>query len=76
MEPPQYEPIATLGKLGDYWGASFFLDSLGGLGQGGYSRAFTHWRGPEVVHNTDAHSLFMLHLLGSSWIIAVLQACS
>ena len=31
--PPQYEPITTLGKLGDYWGFHF-LDPLGGLGTG------------------------------------------
>ena len=31
MEPPQYEPITTLGKLGGYKGVPF-LDSLGGLG--------------------------------------------
>ena len=28
MEPPQYKPITTLGKLG----GSIFLDPLGGLG--------------------------------------------
>ena len=31
MEPPQYEPIATLGKLGIVRGFHF-LDPLGGLG--------------------------------------------
>ena len=24
MEPPKYEPITTLGKLGDYWEVPFF----------------------------------------------------
>ena len=31
MEPLQYEPITTLGKLRDYLGVPF-LDPLGGLG--------------------------------------------
>ena len=33
MEPRQYEPITTLGKLGNYLGLHF-LDPLGGLGMG------------------------------------------
>ena len=33
MDPPQYEPISTLGKQGDYWGAPLFGSFRGsGLG--------------------------------------------
>ena len=32
MEPPQYEPIATLGKLGDYQGVPFFREFFWGSG--------------------------------------------
>ena len=32
MEPPKMVPIATLGKLRDYWEVPFFLDPLWGLG--------------------------------------------